>query len=69
MSSVLFLVGSGKEEPQIIKDLLDLDKYPRKPNYPMAPDYALILEDCLYEKVNFSPDPEVIVSFYNTYLP
>ena len=66
MSSVLFLIGSGKESPQIIKDLLDLEKYPKKPNYPMAPDYALILEDCEYDKVEFVPDIKIISSFYNT---
>lgn len=53
MSSILFLVGSGKEEPEIVKNLLDLNKYPKKPNYPMAPDYALILEDCQYDQVTF----------------
>ena len=68
MSSVLFLVGCGKEEPSIVRDLLDLEKFPRKPNYPMAPDYALILEDCLYEQVHFEPDADTIISFYNTYM-
>ena len=43
MSSVLFLIGSGQENSSLVSDLLNLDKYPKKPNYPMAPDYALIL--------------------------
>jgi tRNA pseudouridine38/39 synthase len=37
MSAVLFLVGSGQEKPSLIAELLDLNKFPKKPNYPMAP--------------------------------
>jgi tRNA pseudouridine38/39 synthase len=36
MTSILFMIGMGKEKPSIIKELLDLKKYPRKPNYNMA---------------------------------
>jgi tRNA pseudouridine38/39 synthase len=48
MASVLLMIGSGKESPSIIQDLFNTEKCPRKPNYPMAPDYPLILEDCFY---------------------
>ncbi|CAG2213316.1 DEG1 [Mytilus edulis] len=34
--TVLFLVGQGNEKPQIIDELLDIDKHPRKPQYTMA---------------------------------
>jgi tRNA pseudouridine38/39 synthase len=37
MSAVLFLVGSGQEKPSLVAELLDLNKFPKKPNYPMAP--------------------------------
>lgn len=40
---MLFMVGLGKESPEIIKELLKGDSNTRKPNYPMAPDYPLIL--------------------------
>lgn len=68
MSSMLFMVGLGKEPLERVKELLIGDSSTRKPNYPMAPDYPLILEDCSYENLTFSnTDPTVIYSFYNTY--
>jgi len=48
MATILFLVGSGKEQPEIVSDLLDPNKYPKKPNYPISPEYPLILEECRY---------------------
>ena len=33
MMAVLFLVGEGKEAPEIVSELLDLERYPRRPNY------------------------------------
>lgn len=67
MSAVLFLVGQGKEPISIITDLLDVARNPLKPNYPMAPDYPLILEDCQYEHLRFRPAPQTIYNFYNTF--
>ncbi len=43
MSSMLFMVGLGKEPPERVKELLNGDSSTRKPNYGMAPDYPLIL--------------------------
>ena len=64
MSAVLFLVGSHREEPGLVRDLLSIEKYPRKPNYHMAADYPLILEDCLYDGLEWRhTDPAVITSF------
>jgi hypothetical protein len=37
MSAVLFLVGSGQEKSSLVAELLDLNKFPKKHNYPMAP--------------------------------
>ena len=37
MASILFMVGQGTEPITIIKDLLDIKKFPTKPNYTMAP--------------------------------
>lgn len=51
--SILMLVGRGLESPDIIKDLLDLDKYPLKPNYPLASEVPLILYECGYENLQF----------------
>lgn len=48
MIAVLFLVGQRLEKPSIVSELLDIEKYPGKPNYPMASDAPLVLWDCLY---------------------
>ncbi|KAL1456003.1 hypothetical protein WDU94_000761 [Cyamophila willieti] len=34
--SVLFMVGQGKEKPNVIQHLLDIENYPRKPVYAMV---------------------------------
>jgi tRNA pseudouridine38/39 synthase len=44
--SILFLIGKGLEEPFIITDLLDTNKYPMKPSYEMASEIPLILWEC-----------------------
>lgn len=54
MVQVLFLVASGKEEPGLVKQLLDIEQTPRKPQYDMAPDGPLVLHDCFFDdKVQF----------------
>ncbi|CAB3367213.1 Hypothetical predicted protein [Cloeon dipterum] len=45
--SVLFLVGEGKEEPQIVTQLLNPEQ--PKPQYPLAVDLPLVLFECEYE--------------------
>lgn len=46
MMAVLFLVGKGLEDPEIVARMLDLHATPRKPQYPMAPDEPLVLYTC-----------------------
>lgn len=53
MVQVLFLVASGKEEPALIAQLLDVAQTPRKPQYDMAPDAPLVLHDCFFDNVQF----------------
>ncbi|CAG2101713.1 unnamed protein product [Medioppia subpectinata] len=48
--ALLFLVGQHREEPEIIKQLLDVDKHPNKPQYCMSADFPLILFDCSYDE-------------------
>eukprot|EP00002_Diphylleia_rotans_P017375 TRINITY_DN3372_c0_g1_i2.p1 TRINITY_DN3372_c0_g1~~TRINITY_DN3372_c0_g1_i2.p1 ORF type:complete len:447 (-),score=103.21 TRINITY_DN3372_c0_g1_i2:41-1381(-) len=64
MMSVLFLVGEGVESPEIIRDLLDLERYPRKPQYPIAPELPLILYDCGYEGLEFNHSPDALERLY-----
>ena len=49
IASVLFLVGRGLEEPSIVTELLNVQKHPRKPAYPLAPEQPLVLHDCGYK--------------------
>ncbi|KAG6597949.1 tRNA pseudouridine(38-40) synthase [Phytophthora cinnamomi] len=48
MVEVLFLIGSGQEDPSIIPKLLDIAQTPRKPQYDMASDLPLVLHDCYF---------------------
>ncbi|CAM0136681.1 unnamed protein product [Umbelopsis sp. WA50703] len=49
MMSVLFLAGQGLEEPEVIRDLLDVSKIPSRPEYIMASDLPLVLYDCEFQ--------------------
>ena len=48
MVAVLFLVGQGLEEPDVIDKLLDIKNNPRRPAYEMADDAPLVLWDCVF---------------------
>lgn len=48
MVAVLFLVGQGLEKPSVVADLLDVSRYPGRPNYHLASDVPLVLWDCLF---------------------
>lgn len=46
--TIIFLVGTGSEKPEVVRDLLDIEKCPSKPNYNMASPLPLSLFDCEY---------------------
>jgi len=46
--AVLFFVGQGYEEPEIVDRLLDVQECPSKPMYEMASDTPLVLWDCVF---------------------
>lgn len=48
MIAILFLIGQRLEEPSLVKELLDAEKNPRKPQYEMADDRALVLWECYF---------------------
>ncbi|TDH67916.1 hypothetical protein CCR75_003818 [Bremia lactucae] len=52
MVEVLFLIGTGQEEANVIRKLLDITQTPRKPQYQMASDLPLVLHECYF------PDPD-----------
>lgn len=47
--AILLLIGEGLEEETLISDLLDLEKTPRKPLYPLADPSGLVLYDCFFD--------------------
>ncbi|XP_056594933.1 tRNA pseudouridine(38/39) synthase isoform X2 [Triplophysa dalaica] len=58
MMAVLLLIGQKLESPEIMNQLMDVEKNPRKPQYSMAVDYPLVLYDCHFEGVSWRTDPE-----------
>ncbi|XP_016380519.1 tRNA pseudouridine(38/39) synthase-like [Sinocyclocheilus rhinocerous] len=58
MMALLLHIGQKLEAPEIIDQLLDVEKNPRKPQYSMAVDYPLVLYDCHFEGVNWRNETE-----------
>ncbi|ENN81864.1 hypothetical protein D910_03046 [Dendroctonus ponderosae] len=50
---ILFLIGTNREKPSLIPELLDVAKNPRKPDYNMASEIPLNLFFCQYEDVEW----------------
>ncbi|RUS72416.1 hypothetical protein EGW08_019821, partial [Elysia chlorotica] len=48
--AVLFLIGQGKEDVEVVDHLLNVDENPRKPQYNMASEIPLNLFDCEYDE-------------------
>ncbi|KAG0222991.1 pseudouridine synthase [Mortierella sp. GBAus27b] len=62
MMAILFSIGNGLEEPEIIHQLMDLKQCPAKPNYDMASELPLVLYDCHFEKVEWQYQNEIDMS-------
>lgn len=56
--AILILIGQGKESPSLIDDMLDIEKYPSKPQYTMSSELPLCLFECEFpiEKVTWRYD-------------
>ncbi|XP_037361456.1 tRNA pseudouridine(38/39) synthase isoform X3 [Talpa occidentalis] len=59
MMAILFLIGQGLEKPEIIDELLNIEKNPQKPQYSMAVEFPLVLYDCKFENIKWIYDREV----------
>lgn len=53
MVSILLLVGQRLEKPEIVKDLLDVDRITGKPQYPLASPHPLVLHGCAYDNIDW----------------
>uniref|UniRef100_A0A672ZPC3 Pseudouridylate synthase 3 n=1 Tax=Sphaeramia orbicularis TaxID=375764 RepID=A0A672ZPC3_9TELE len=60
MMAVLLLIGQKLETPEIIDQLMDVEKNPRKPQYSMAVDYPLVLYDCHFEGLSWKQELEEV---------
>eukprot|EP00946_MAST-07B_sp_MAST-7B-sp1_P001562 g1562.t1 len=54
MVGVLFLVGAGRETPETVDWLLDVENNPRQPHYDMASELPLVLYDCGFQETRFN---------------
>ncbi|NXY81778.1 PUS3 synthase, partial [Alcedo cyanopectus] len=59
MMAILFLIGQRMESPEIIDELLDVEKNARKPQYSMAVEFPLVLYDCEFQNLRWFYDREV----------
>ncbi|XP_038884609.1 tRNA pseudouridine(38/39) synthase isoform X4 [Benincasa hispida] len=53
MVAVVFMVGQGLEDPDVVDILLNPLRTPRKPQYVMASENPLVLHSCEFEHVKF----------------
>ncbi|RXK35586.1 tRNA pseudouridine(38-40) synthase [Tremella mesenterica] len=51
--AILFLIGSHLESPTLVSNLLDVEKFPARPNYATAHPLPLTLWECKYD-----PEPD-----------
>lgn len=52
--TILILIGEGKESPTIVKDLFDIEKNPKKPQYHMANEIPLNLFYTNFDSVDLN---------------
>lgn len=62
LMGVLFLIGQGNEKPEIILELLDIEKYPRKPQYNLAHEIPLNLWYCEYDTMEWYIDKNELIN-------
>jgi tRNA pseudouridine38/39 synthase len=62
--AVLFLVGEGKEKPEIVQWLLNTEQCPAKPFYHMAEDLPLVLNRCQFDNLRINMQPSVLWSLH-----
>jgi tRNA pseudouridine38/39 synthase len=60
MVAILLLIGEGLEDESLIRELLAVEKNPRKPLYRMADPSGLVLFDCLFDQEAFSDRKEAM---------
>lgn len=57
IATVLFAVGDGNEDVSITSQLLDIEKFPGRPNYKIADPEPLVFWNAGYENITWEIDP------------
>lgn len=60
--SVLLLIGEGREQPEVVLDMLDVESNPGKPTYGIADETPLVLHECGFENLRLLWQPSVLWS-------
>lgn len=58
--AVLLLVGEGKEQPEVVTALLDVERLPGKPQYSMAAEEPLVLHRCSFDALTIQRSPKTL---------
>lgn len=58
MMGILFLVGQQLELPDLVTELLNVEKFPGRPHYDMAYDVPLVLYDCVFPDMEWIKQSE-----------
>lgn len=62
--AIIELVGDGLETPEVIDELLDVAKRPRRPQYVLAYEAPLVLHECAFDTVRPAPTPESMLHLH-----
>lgn len=63
MVAILFLVGQGLEQPNLVSELLDTKSNPCRPVYEMASDTPLVLWNCIFPSED-DPDRKDVLQWH-----
>lgn len=64
MAAILFHIGQGFESPELVSELLDIQKHPQKPMYEMADSTPLVLWDCIFPRKGSDPHKDALEWLY-----
>ena len=60
--TILALIGNGLEETQLVTQLLDVEKIPRRPGYKPAQPDGLVLTGCQFEGLQWIKNPRDLMN-------
>ena len=67
MMAVLFMIGKGEEDESVIDLLYDIEKLTDRPNYNIASENGLILNECGFDDIEWTNSVFGDVETYNVF--